>query len=174
MNTIGRAAYSGLSHDERFRLHLRAIARGDWKEAEWLSLTCPRETHKMNAAGYSIPVSAAVKLSWVFALLWNRAYGDFREARAFFSSESLLPDSSSDENLDRVIKYVRDLRGLRGGLDRFCESIGIETGDILAIIGDEGQRLEDEYHALEDMPNAEQDLVEAWSATFEHLWSEMT
>jgi hypothetical protein len=39
--------YDRLSSEERFRLKVLALARGDEKESERLTATCPRRDHTM-------------------------------------------------------------------------------------------------------------------------------
>jgi hypothetical protein len=45
--------YDRLTPEERFRLDLLAVARGDEEESELLTRTCPRETYTMNHRGYT-------------------------------------------------------------------------------------------------------------------------
>jgi hypothetical protein len=44
--------YDRLSAEERFRLDVLAMARGDMEESERLTRTCPRRTYTMNDAGF--------------------------------------------------------------------------------------------------------------------------
>jgi hypothetical protein len=45
--------YDKLTPEERFRLDVLAMARGDVKESELLTRTCPRQTYTMNHRGYT-------------------------------------------------------------------------------------------------------------------------
>jgi hypothetical protein len=45
--------YDSLTPEERFRLDVLAMARGDMEESELLTRTCPRETYTMNHRGYT-------------------------------------------------------------------------------------------------------------------------
>jgi hypothetical protein len=45
--------YDRLTPEERFRLDVLAVARGDEEESELLTRTCQRETYTMNHRGYT-------------------------------------------------------------------------------------------------------------------------
>jgi hypothetical protein len=45
--------YDRLTPEERFRLDVLAMARGDEEESDLLTRTCPRETYIMNHLGYT-------------------------------------------------------------------------------------------------------------------------
>jgi hypothetical protein len=51
-NGLGKL-YDQLTPEERFRLDVEAMARGDMEESELLTRTCPRETYTMNHRGYT-------------------------------------------------------------------------------------------------------------------------
>ncbi len=51
-NGLGKL-YDRLTPEERFRLDLEAMARGDAKESERLTRTCPRRTYVMNDWGFA-------------------------------------------------------------------------------------------------------------------------
>ena len=51
-NGLGKL-YDRLTPEERFRLDVEAMARGDEEESELLTRTCQRETYTMNHRGYT-------------------------------------------------------------------------------------------------------------------------
>ena len=51
-NGLGKL-YDKLTPEERFRLDLEAMARGDREESERLTRTCPRQTYVMNDWGFA-------------------------------------------------------------------------------------------------------------------------
>ncbi len=64
---LGRL-YDRLTPEERFRLDLEAMARGDREESERLTRTCPRKTYVMNDWGFAGRWQLCAELSlWVYA-----------------------------------------------------------------------------------------------------------
>jgi hypothetical protein len=51
-DTLGKL-YDRLTAEERFRLDVEAMARGDMKESELLTSTCPRRTYNMTDWAFS-------------------------------------------------------------------------------------------------------------------------
>ena len=51
-NGLGKL-YDRLTPEERFRLDVEAMARGDEEESELLNRTCQRETYTMNHRGFT-------------------------------------------------------------------------------------------------------------------------
>jgi hypothetical protein len=61
-NGLGKL-YDRLTPEERFRLDVLAMARGDMEESELLTRTCPRRPYTMNEWGFSARWHAARELA---------------------------------------------------------------------------------------------------------------
>jgi hypothetical protein len=61
-NGLGKL-YDRLTPEERFRLDVLAMARGDAEESEFLTRTCPRHTYTMNDVGFAGRWQAAKELT---------------------------------------------------------------------------------------------------------------
>ena len=55
--------YDRLSPEERFKLFIEAIARGDEEEGRNLEKSCPRVVYEMNAMAYEDLVGASEKIT---------------------------------------------------------------------------------------------------------------
>jgi hypothetical protein len=73
-NGLGKL-YDRLSPDERFRLDVLAMARGDEEESEHLTSTCPRRSYTMNEVGFTGRWRGALELT-LLTLLDLRARMD--------------------------------------------------------------------------------------------------
>jgi hypothetical protein len=73
-NGLGKL-YDRLSPDERFRLDVLAMARGDEEESEHLTNTCPRRSYTMNEVGFTGRWRGALELT-LLTLLDLRARMD--------------------------------------------------------------------------------------------------
>jgi hypothetical protein len=60
--------YDRFMPEERFRLTLEALARGDEKEADRLSESCPRRTYTMNELAYGDRMRAGLQITLVVCL----------------------------------------------------------------------------------------------------------
>jgi hypothetical protein len=60
--------YDRFTPEERFRLTLEALARGDEQEAERLSESCPRRTYTMNDAAYGDRMRAGLQITMAICL----------------------------------------------------------------------------------------------------------
>jgi hypothetical protein len=60
--------YDRLTPEERFKLDVEAMARGDSEESEHLTSTCPRHTYTMNELGFSGRWHGAVELTLITLL----------------------------------------------------------------------------------------------------------
>jgi hypothetical protein len=64
MRQNGHARYYGrLTPEERFRLDVLTMARGDAEESEFLTRTCPKRNYTMNDWGFSARWQAARELA---------------------------------------------------------------------------------------------------------------
>ena len=81
--------YDRLDPDERFRLGLKAAARGDEEDMKRLRDTCPRETYTANDTAFTNRISGSEKMTMkLFQLLTLsltklRTLTAFREARPY-------------------------------------------------------------------------------------------
>lgn len=66
--------YNKLTHTERFRLTLDALARDDEVEAERLAGTCPHGVYKMKDTDFTGLLEGSLKVILVFNCLWSEAY----------------------------------------------------------------------------------------------------
>ena len=58
--------YDKLTAEERFRLDVLAMARGDMKESERLVGSCPRESYTMNERGFGARWNGAADITLRF------------------------------------------------------------------------------------------------------------
>jgi hypothetical protein len=54
--------YPSFRGEERFRLHLEAVYRGDEAEVKRLLASCPRESYVMNEVGYAYRCKASKEI----------------------------------------------------------------------------------------------------------------
>ena len=73
-NGLGKL-YDRLTPEERFRLDVEAMARGDKEESEHLTSTCPRRSYTMNEVAFSGRWHGALELT-LLTLLDLRARMD--------------------------------------------------------------------------------------------------
>jgi len=59
--------YPSFTGEERFRLHLEALYRGDKAELKHLLETCPRESYVTNEVGYAYRCTAIKEIA---GMLW--------------------------------------------------------------------------------------------------------
>jgi len=111
-----RNLYQMLTPEERFRLVLEAMKRGDQVEVQRLSETCPQEVYLERDRDFTALVEASHDVARAFTMLWL----DFsRHMQAANSPEAAL-------------KWTKALRGLWRGLSQFCEDHGLEPEALLA------------------------------------------
>jgi hypothetical protein len=63
--------YDKLTAEERFRLDVLAMARGDMKESERLVGSCPRESYTMNERGFGARWNGAADITLRFYVPWG-------------------------------------------------------------------------------------------------------
>jgi hypothetical protein len=75
--------YDRFTPDERFRLAIEALARGDEEEVERLKDTCPRETYRMNDLAFSERLRASQLISLYVCAELIELLGALRTTEAY-------------------------------------------------------------------------------------------
>jgi hypothetical protein len=81
-NGVGKL-YDRLTPEERFRLDVEAMARGDAQESELLTSTCPRRTYTMTDVGYSGRWDGAIQLTMATLMDLRQSTAKLRMVDAF-------------------------------------------------------------------------------------------
>jgi hypothetical protein len=127
--------YDRLEPEERFKLDVRAMARGDALESERLVSTCPRRNYTMTDVGFSGRWNALLSLTTRAFLPLNEFLGKLQMVELF----RVVADVRSEE----ASAYLDELEWLiaRGALAHwmafagFCsETVGIEADHALDIV----------------------------------------
>jgi hypothetical protein len=79
--------YDRFQPEERFRLTLEALARGDEEEAERLSDSCPRRTYTMNDLAYGDKVRGGLQITMVVCLHLTPSLAQLRMIRALRAAQ---------------------------------------------------------------------------------------
>jgi len=75
--------YDRLTPEERFRLDVEAMARGDEEESRELTHTCPRRNYTMNDVGFAGRWDGAIQMSMVVLLDLGPVIARLRMIEAF-------------------------------------------------------------------------------------------
>ena len=113
MKPIAEALYSTLTPDERARLAVAALARGDNGEADRLLATCPEETTRGPERAYRRAADALTLAGW-----WAECEG-----------RGMLIDlllSRRHETGEVALAKVAALKGCAEGWRVFCCEVGLE------------------------------------------------
>jgi len=127
--------YDRLTTDERFRLDVRAMARGDAQESERLVSTCPRRPYTMTDVGFSGRWNALLSLTPRAFLPLNEYLGKLEMVelfRAAMDTESKPAGAFVDELERRIARgalaYLMAFAG-------FCsEVVGVEADHALDVV----------------------------------------
>jgi hypothetical protein len=95
--------YDRLTPEERFRLDVEAKARGDEKESQRLTDTCPRRSYVMNDIGFAGRWDGAVQMSMVSLLDMGQNVAKLRVVDAF---RSVLPLSRNLYHNEAAAAYM--------------------------------------------------------------------
>jgi hypothetical protein len=76
-NGLGKL-YDCLTPEERFRLDVEAMARGDKQESRRLTDTCPRRTFTMNEPGFTGRWDGAIHLTMAMLMDFSWTLGSSR------------------------------------------------------------------------------------------------
>ena len=101
--------YDQLTPEERFRLDVLAIARGDEEESDLLTRTCPRETYIMNHLGYTGRWSGTYDITLRMYIAINNELSKLQMIDAF---RVLVPHS---QTLSHNIAFDAYFRGHESG-----------------------------------------------------------
>jgi hypothetical protein len=81
-NGLGKL-YDRLTPEERFRLDVEAMARGDAEESELLTSTCPRRTYTMTDVGFSGRWDGAIQITTAALMDLRQSTAKLRMVDAF-------------------------------------------------------------------------------------------
>jgi hypothetical protein len=101
--------YDQLTPEERFRLDVLAMARGDMEESELLTRTCQRETYTMNHRGYTGRWTGTYEITLRMYIAVNNELAKLQMIDAF---RELVPYSQS---LSHNIAFDAYFRGHQSG-----------------------------------------------------------
>jgi hypothetical protein len=140
-NGLGKL-YERLTPEERFRLDVEAMARGDTEESRKLTDTCPRRTYTMYEAGFSGRWDGAVQLTMAMLMDFRQNTARLRMIDAF---KSVLPLSRNLAENDAILAY---LDGHRAGT-RYAWSRTEREGEPPGLEADEEEAEENADLAME-------------------------
>jgi hypothetical protein len=143
-NGLGKL-YDRLTPEERFRLDVEAMARGDTEESERLTSTCPRHTYTMTDRGFSRRWDGALQLTMAALLDLRQFTCKLRMIDAF---RVALPYTATLAQNDAAEAYFD---GHRAG-SRFAWSKAGKEGD------PPGWEADDEEAEENADPKIEEDL----------------
>jgi hypothetical protein len=128
-NGLGKL-YERLTPEERFRLDVEAMARGDTEESRKLTDTCPRRTYTMNDIGFAGRWDGAVQLTMAMLMDLRQVTARLRVIDAF---KGVLPLSRNLAENDAILAYLDGHRAgtryawARAGMEG--EAPGLETDE---------------------------------------------
>lgn len=195
-NGLGKL-YDRLTPEERFRLDVLAMARGDAEESELLTRTCPRFSYTMNDVGFAGRWQAAKELATltymdlagrVEKLRLVEAFGLIIGAFAELVSLETVGESPTDEHHARAHALARELPERTADLERsiaegglsvwaafrgFCaEEVGLEAEALLGALAEPmleaARELEEIAEHLKVEPDPE--VVADCAATLRENW----
>ena len=140
--------YGALTVDERFKLLLAALGRGDEKEAISLGRTCPKLTYTMQDRDYTSLVDQARFFMTVLTSNWWRAGFFMMWALSHARQQELDPESDDDGLLDHFFnvwrlaeKHASTITVETDALARMADDLSIPLDDVYTL-GPEGFRVE--------------------------------
>ena len=110
--------YDRLDPDERFRLGLKAAARGDEEDVERLRDTCPRETYTANDTAFTDRISGSLKM---MMMLFEHLAPRLTKLRTLTAFRAALPYTFDNCINEARLAY---LRGHEKGASRAWEAAG--------------------------------------------------
>ena len=114
--------YPSFTGEERFRLHLEAVSRGDEAEVKRLLASCPRESYVMNEVGYAYRCKASKEIVEMLDRVLAPLLAKLEMMEGF---RETLPHALKIYTNEAVFAY-RD--GYQAGSKRAWEAAG-KTGD---------------------------------------------
>lgn len=130
-NNLGKY-YDVINPEERFKLLLAALTRGDEDEAQKLRKTCPKKHYSMSDAAYSDRLEASRDVATAFTIDWlcQEKNLSVSEACLIGVRHVLCASSNSDTNyaledaLEQAIKITEGrLKAILVAFETFCLEI---------------------------------------------------
>jgi hypothetical protein len=192
--------YDRLTPEERFRLDVLAMARGDEEESELLVTTCPRFNYTMNDVGFGGRWQAAKEMATITFMDLSakvdklhllEAFGIILSAHADLADLELggrgerMSDSSEE---DRLLRLAREMPERTEAIERaaaegalsvwaafkgFCaEEMGLEAQTLLEALSDPMVETVRELEEIAERLQVEPDLalVEECATTLREAW----
>jgi hypothetical protein len=160
-NVTGKL-YFLFTGEERFRLYIEALCRGDEAEARRLTDNCPRETCSMNHAAYADRCSASREIVAMLCSALTRPLTKLEMLEAFRKTLPYVFDVS----IIRVFSAY--LEGHRAGSSRAWEAAGM-TGDPPGWRGQEEHEMDRELQSLRSITGGLEEVSEAFLDELEEL-----
>jgi hypothetical protein len=124
--------YKHLTAEERFRLFVQAMGRGDDQELDRLEYTCERKTYSQQDWAYTNRKLTFVVFSLCHAL--ETAQAQLFAAIAL-GLHSIMADDNpeqADDIMTHFLRFMQVSHGRQAGWVRFCEELGVEPSAITA------------------------------------------
>jgi hypothetical protein len=141
-NGVGKL-YDRLTPEERFRLDVEAMARGDAEESELLTSTCPRRTYTMTDVGFSGRWDGAIQITTAALMDLRQSTAKLRMVDAFRAvlpyAEQLAQNSAAEAYFE-----VREDDPSEAGVDDDLERIEARIKEDGRLIPELLERLERE------------------------------
>jgi len=139
-NGVGKL-YDRLTPEERFRLDVEAMARGDAEESELLTSTCPRRTYTMTDVGFSGRWDGAIQLTMAALMDLRQSTAKLRMVDAFRAvlpyAEQLAQNSAAEAYFE-----AREDDSSEAGVDEDLERIEARIKEDGRLIPELLERLE--------------------------------
>jgi hypothetical protein len=148
--------YDRFTPDERFRLDLEAMSRGDEEESRRLVDSCPRKSYTMTDIAFTDRWLASEVITLTMCIDLAQHLSKLRMVIAF---REALPSTYNACEKQAILAY---LDGYEAGARRAWEDAGMEGAPLRCRNGDE----EEEDPALEKALNTISDRIQGMSARF--------
>ena len=139
-NGVGKL-YDRLTPEERFRLDVEAMARGDAEESELLTSTCPRHTYTMTDVGFSGRWDGAIQITTAALMDLRQSIAKLRMVDAF---RAVLPYAEQLAQYSAAEAYfeAREDDSSEAGVDDDLERIEARIKEDGCLIPELLERLE--------------------------------
>ncbi len=193
--------YTTLTPDERFKLLLTALARGDEDDAWDIAHSCPKKNYSMSDAAYSDRLDTCRDIALFCSLEWllkERAYSASKAILTMnrFAHDSYLTgylagcgnDADMDAAVDKAYEHTvdvrqeyvamhndsqRQLKSLLSALEIFCRDIDVPIEHMFYWFPPTIGWINDTRTALQDVqPDAE--AMDYYLSTLRGYWTEAT
>ncbi|MDQ3910727.1 MAG: hypothetical protein M3305_02875 [Actinomycetota bacterium] len=160
-NVTGKLYYL-FTGEERFRLYIEALCRGDEAEARRLIENCPRETCSMNHAAYADRCSASREIVAMLCSALTRPLARLEMLGAFRKTLPCVFDVSITG------AFSAYLEGHQAGSRRAWEAAGM-AGDPPGWRGQEEYEMDRELESLRSMTGSLEEVSEVFLDELEEL-----